>query len=1038
MRTRTHILGAALLLGLAAWAAEGWAVSATPPPQRTRIVSTKKIDGNNWETYLDNTGMHTVPYRGSTGGYWPKGSGHGYIFGAGIWVGALFSNRSDTNVAWGYNPNSGASNMGPTTPDFDETKSQDAAARVYLSNNPTDRQQWPEKDSTGRVKVRSVLDSWAAFSDVNPVYTKVPDKPFGVGVKRISYQWPYPGYSDIIFFLFYVTNLTNQRPVPGGARTFTDCIIGNCMDNDIGNESGTAANDVFTLNLTYYHFTNPKTGQPDSVIRNLAMQYQTQQESGWGAPPYWMGARFFESPRATKPVTITSLNHPEANRTVMPGEQLGMTACKLFTLSTDPSKAAQRYLELAGYYYLNPVYEPYDLDFPGPGDHRFLQNSGPFDLAPDSTVKMTIAIIGGKDSSAVVGTSDKAQDIYNQNFLAPFPPEAPNLTVIPGNKKVTLVWDNWPEWHADPFYDLITDTTQKRKYRPYDFQGYKVFKARNLADLGDPTKREQLLWIDLKDGNTIVMDAQVTIKDLPNPDPRTPWKTKDTVHVYDTLGYDTGIKYTYTDSGQAPDSIGVANGFPYFYGVIGFDYQYYDSVVSGFTYRLPGNPTTLTGEPTEKYAIAVPRGDPENIAKANVGSLTLVGPSYTSGTTISKPVVVASGLVKNHTYAYIWNPVYRDTIVYPASLKPQYTYTIRDSTLHQDLRMVKASVDTFPVPQHWVNANDFVPIFDGISFDATYDMRITGFRLARALDAGKITPAPSYTDTVLADTMYSFPFPSKFVPDTWMMRGSLFQIRWHRTGGSTGDSLLSVTVRDSSDRVDIPFEGGMNIFGLKKPSWSFGVDADSVGYQYIDSVSCSGPQTALRDKFKARWLFVCGFRYLFNYITIAGQKRPGKMVWARRPQDGEVWTIQAKGPNPPVEGNMMVFTPTPEASSAATQDQLDRVMVVPNPYLVRNNWDNSQLQKHLMFTHLPDVCTIRIFTLAGDMIKVIYHNTTNNFQPLGGKVPNTATTGESFGTGGTEFWDLLTYNTQKIASGVYLFRVDAGDKHKIGKFAVIQ
>jgi len=129
----------------------------------------------------------------------------------------------------------------------------------------------------------------------------------------------------------------------------------------------------------------------------------------------------------------------------------------------------------------------------------------------------------------------------------------------------------------------------------------------------------------------------------------------------------------------------------------------------------------------------------------------------------------------------------------------------------------------------------------------------------------------------------------------------------------------------------------------------------------------------------------------------------------------------------------MQFTPTPGQVAAGGKAMLDAIKVVPNPYLVRNNWDTDRYSKHLMFTHLPTKCTIRIYTLAGDLVKIIYHDgSQNSFAKVIGGTP----TG---GTGGTESWDLLTYNSQLIASGVYLFHVEApGIGNKIGKFAVIQ
>ncbi|KPJ65167.1 hypothetical protein AMJ44_10805 [candidate division WOR-1 bacterium DG_54_3] len=97
---------------------------------------------------------------------------------------------------------------------------------------------------------------------------------------------------------------------------------------------------------------------------------------------------------------------------------------------------------------------------------------------------------------------------------------------------------------------------------------------------------------------------------------------------------------------------------------------------------------------------------------------------------------------------------------------------------------------------------------------------------------------------------------------------------------------------------------------------------------------------------------------------------------------------------------------------------LDDIKVVPNPYIVRNAWERSRDYSRIAFTHLPDKCTIRIYTLSGDLLQTLEH--------------------ESATFDGNENWDLLTTNDQKIASGIYIYHVDSEYGEKIGKFAVVR
>ncbi len=118
----------------------------------------------------------------------------------------------------------------------------------------------------------------------------------------------------------------------------------------------------------------------------------------------------------------------------------------------------------------------------------------------------------------------------------------------------------------------------------------------------------------------------------------------------------------------------------------------------------------------------------------------------------------------------------------------------------------------------------------------------------------------------------------------------------------------------------------------------------------------------------------------------------------------------------------MVSTVPVEVRTDISANELDNVKVVPNPYLVGSLYEREYgvLRKEpirqLKFNHLPAHCTITIFTLAGDKIKVITHD----------------------GTTGTENWDLRTDGNRVIAAGMYVYLVKTDTAEKLGRFAVIK
>ena len=108
------------------------------------------------------------------------------------------------------------------------------------------------------------------------------------------------------------------------------------------------------------------------------------------------------------------------------------------------------------------------------------------------------------------------------------------------------------------------------------------------------------------------------------------------------------------------------------------------------------------------------------------------------------------------------------------------------------------------------------------------------------------------------------------------------------------------------------------------------------------------------------------------------------------------------------------------AQATLTGDaEADRVRVVPNPYVVANAFERSGTRQ-LQFTRVPEVCTIRILNASGETVRVIEHDGS------GGLAPNIAT------------WDLLNYNSQLVAPGLYLYLVNAPDgTSATGKFLII-
>jgi hypothetical protein len=138
--------------------------------------------------------------------------------------------------------------------------------------------------------------------------------------------------------------------------------------------------------------------------------------------------------------------------------------------------------------------------------------------------------------------------------------------------------------------------------------------------------------------------------------------------------------------------------------------------------------------------------------------------------------------------------------------------------------------------------------------------------------------------------------------------------------------------------------------------------------------------------------------------------------------------------------NMRVAVPGPQPGDRSES----KPTVFPNPYRVEARWDRGTNARnhYLWFANLPERCTIRVFSLGGDLLferefdGAAYHGegVRGIYDPAASPRKPTLS-GTMFG------WDLLTRHGQAIASGLYLYSVEdhtRGDKYHVGKFLVIK
>lgn len=104
------------------------------------------------------------------------------------------------------------------------------------------------------------------------------------------------------------------------------------------------------------------------------------------------------------------------------------------------------------------------------------------------------------------------------------------------------------------------------------------------------------------------------------------------------------------------------------------------------------------------------------------------------------------------------------------------------------------------------------------------------------------------------------------------------------------------------------------------------------------------------------------------------------------------------------------------------QDNLYNVYAVPNPFrsgssrLTSENYHNFP-DRFIRFVNVPTQCTVKIFTVSGDLVWETSHNTPS----------------------GNIEWDVTNRDSQPVSSGVYLYRLETPDGDAVfGRIVVIR
>ncbi len=699
-------------------------------------------------------------------------------------------------------------------------------------------------------------------------------------------------------------------------------------------------------------------------------------------------------------------------------------------------------------------------------DIVFIFGSGYISLKKGETKRISMALLCGENLDDLLTSAETVQTIYNQNYQFFKPPITPTVKAVAGDRKVTLYWDTRAEESLDPI-------TGK------DFEGYVIYRSTdpNFNDIQLVTdgKATGFLSQPLKDVNGVEAKWDNAIIDEPftdlngngkydsgepykdyNGDNKwsagiedvwkgyhpVPYKGRG-VHYF--LGNNTGLVHSYVDSNN------VINGQTYYYAVCAYDH--------GDSLGIPPTETTkkITVDPiTSKYnfdvnTVKVVPGPPAGgYLPASYSDLDLVREGGIGTGEINVKILNNMAVPEEGNYTVQFNDsmyvggnsvagenfsVLKLNAVTQAFPVYDTKFTRLD---HQDLSDDSLLVVRDPNTNTVFTENDdyvLDPVKGAIrrtenskmQSGSTYEISYRYYPVYQSTSINNEDDNPTF-DGLLLKVKNDPVLEIDTAHTGWVEGNSNYKIIIQKGTIGTGAKFpADYQIKFSSTNVDsalIQVPGGIKKVPVKYT---------------VEDITTNVPQhilTFLNEKPATKdsaWnvgeeiiLFVPNAAGLPTETTwgVIVTLPDDSTVTPVAPTDGDVLVIKT---NRPFNKDKFTFkTKGASFSNEQAKSSMDDIYVVPNPYVGVNEIEpttklpgQTRGERRIYFENLPPKCTIRIFTLSGELVQTIEHDSAID--------------------SGHEFWNLLNHDGFGVAYGVYFAHIDApGVGEKIVKFAIIK
>ncbi len=681
------------------------------------------------------------------------------------------------------------------------------------------------------------------------------------------------------------------------------------------------------------------------------------------------------------------------------------------------------------------------------GDRRIVLNTGPFEMALGDTQEVVVALLGGistdrlRSVSKLKFSDQFVQDAYNSFFAVPKPPVGPDVRASQLDQTVLLDWG----WNG-----AIIEQTEGDDGSGFVFEGYNLYQfpsAEATLDQG-----ERLGTFDVENGVTAVLgidldDASGVILEVPL-----------------QVGSDFGVRRTVRLTQDALRGGPLVNGQEYYFAVTAYSRN---TAEGAAVTTLESTPRTLICVPqtpplgTRYQSEAGESIDTEHASGVSDGSVgvAVVDPTRTTGDGYQVEfveIVVDEETGETATAWQLRNNTRNEVVVGAQTDQSGTALYVPSEGFDIQVSGPPPGMKDWDIPTGerwftWAGAEWGAEGFGGaMTGDPNHEwfapttltpdqLRTVELRFTSVDEAdGENQYKPLDLDNENVSWAYRYlrgagadpPAPDSLTTTANPWDFGNYIINTEGPGVYVNQDRVPIALSawdvesDPPRRLEVAFLENNQPGGLVNGAYG------PAFYNAVSNLASGGPR---------EWLFIFDLEYTdpnqgrnsdillrnglirnadsednlpFMWIIFAARRQEDRF-----PQDGDSFLLIANHVNTPAD----VFSfevPGTLFDPDSLKVDVALINVFPNPYYGVNLAETSPYRHFVTFSHLPQKAAVRLYDLAGNLVRTLDKDDNDPFLR----------------------WDLKNHNSLPVASGIYLAHIELPDigRNRVLKVVILQ